>query len=310
MMQSTSIKANGAFFILGLAFFANLLCNCSKKEPAQYNFKVNESFDYSFMMTQQVEPDGNRDIAQRLVITLKMRLKTLSIDKKGAASIEISFNDVKALLSKPDGREPLKHLSLLDKASLKLKLAKNGRILDLAQEGNIEPGLATTVISLMRSLREMLPTLPERLSKGTAWSRLVHVEEDLPPLGMLPSRTKTMFEVLGSRRIEGYEAMEFRVSFDIEVGDDTLRPVGGKKSSKAPNGDVGEEPEATMSFFGKGGGRGKIYFDSEMGRFIAAEYETVVDADSHLVRGVDDSQSRQVIRSRIQIRPEKPLSEK
>ena len=305
--------------MLAAAWLLIVLAGCTKAEPARYCYREGETASYRFWMSQQVEAEGDRERATRVIIHMPMQIKVGRVDPNGTADLEISFRDARAVMITQQDRRPFKAFNAL-RVVFALRQEPDGRIAELTAPSTATAGVEPTVESLKRSIREVLPTLPARLSRGTAWSRRVEVSENIPPFGKIPSVTETVFEVGEPKTINGLRSVALSARFNIDIGDDIPRLPGGAAPQAAPgetskDGKPGEkdgrsqpgaEPgdgDLRFAFKGRGTGSGTIYFGTETGQMVAAKYDTVVTATTRTLRGGREERSVQVIRSHIEIQP-------
>jgi len=295
-------------WVVALVVMAVGFSACQKPAPARYVWRAGEPLDYKLWLTQQVEINGDRERAQRVMVRFVLRFEPREAAADGSARLAVVVREAQATLSTSEGRQPLDQMTKLAGLSFAMSLRPDGAIEALDAAGETIEAMAPTVDSLKRTLRELFPTLPERLTPGTAWTRRVGVTETIPPYGALPAETVTSFEAGESAKIDGEEAVAINAHFSLSLGDGAPRTVSRPAEPSFAEAGAGERPpqaaaEERVVIKGQGDGKGAFYFSPQRGRLVSATYETALTiVQTREQFGKTDS-TTQTVRSRIELRP-------
>ncbi len=291
------------------AFVLCCMIGCEKKPDMKMDFTAGESRAYQFWMSQQVEPHQQKIEPQRVMIRATMIFETKEILEDSSARVAVRLKKPNGLVSGKDGRKPIPQMNALEGVGFTITQEKNGEIRSIEQTGESSDQLAATIESLQMTLREMLPTLPQRLTRGTAWPRRVELRENKPPYGEIRHVTQSAFEMKQETTVDGTKAAELSVNFRILIGDQVLHSVSGealaprvKKEALAE----GKSAEAGLNMYGLSGlgeGRGTIFVDLKRGWLLGAQYDTTIELQARMLRGEEEEQSSQTIRSHIEMQP-------
>ncbi len=291
-----------AFFMLALLLLSLLFCACDKKkqiDSKDYVFKQGETLEYRTWITQQVDPDGKKENAIRVSIRADVDLKTESTDKKDTAALKLTFDNIRANMANAEGRKPLNLQAQMGNKSFSFDMNPKGRISNIKAPQSDTHKVNEQVSKLRRIIMDVFPTLPERLTNGTSWERVVKVSENFDPYGTIEAVTTTSFVAGGVKNdVYGHEATSIMVTFDIELH--SVNKTGGLVGEKAIEG----APQ-DVRISGHGSGKGKMYFSSKLGRMISSVYESEVDVTADMLydKVEENKSTRQIVRTRIDMRP-------
>jgi hypothetical protein len=268
-----------------------------------YSYAIGESLTYRFRLTQKMEIPGGLGNDQILMLRAIMTLTPVSVAADGTTTLDMTLHHVTATLSSAEKREGLDAFKDLEKARYAIAQAKDGTIVSAEQTGDVPQSMKGFADTLPRTLREMLPMLPPRLSANSDWTIESRMNESIAGFGEVPSTTRMHYRADGRETVNGNDAMKLAVDYDITIGGELV-----KSSPKAPESKSGADVknpqvDTTMTIDNRGKGEGVIWFDEKTGRFVGARYETRVTVRQSAARermAVDNSQT---IVSRIEVRP-------
>ena len=260
-MKPIRYAYRGFFFLLLLIGLVG--CKCGE-EAVSYGYREGQVASYKFWMTQQAESPAGEESSQRFLIRMRMDLAVEAISQDKTATLKLALHEVQASISSQEGRKPLDQFNDLSKTTYRIRQAADGKILDLQLIESPGEALAAFTGSLAMAIREMLPTLPMRLNRGTSWSRkIAFTAKDNSPY-----RIDTSFEVGTQKMMNEHQSLEFAMQFQIFLGE-AVDGVNSERLAKAAE-------SGGQLLEGRGTGSGRVYFDPKAGQFVGARYDTRV----------------------------------
>lgn len=285
------MTAYRARFLIGLFVLAlaGALLDCSRGQPIQYGYKVGHTEGFVIWLTQQTKSETLPNDFKRVILRGRLNLRVRSLAPNGTTGLEFWLENMSGQMQTANDQQELTNIEQLNGQVLLMTLDAHGNVLTLQTPVPPKPEWSGTLQNIRQSLRELWPSLPSRLSRGTSWSRSLTAEDEVQPMGLVRFTTQSSYEARDTHKIGSRQALELDTHYRLSM-------VMHKRPMTNVN-------TAVYDITAEGDGSGSLYIDPQDGRLIAAQYETTLNFGSDSAPASMRSQIRQELRSRVELRP-------